>query len=200
MRDKNQLGFTGILLAAGSGSRFDPAGGRNKLLQPWLDGSVASVAAGNLKAATGRVIAVVRPGAQALTAQLQPLVTEVLECPSAGHGMAASIVSGLRASIDAPGWVIALADMPRVSPDTIRKLVAAIEDGADIAVPVHAGRRGNPVAFGRRYLPELLALEGDRGARALLQALPVAQVTVDDPGIHLDIDTPDDLEKMAKRD
>lgn len=202
--DMVRPGCTGILLAAGRGSRFDTGGARNKLLQPLgdandvRDDSVAATAARNLMLATGRVIAVVRPGAHALSAQLRPLVTEVLECPAADEGMAASIVCGLRASLDASAWVIALADMPRVTPDTMRKLMEAIELGADIALPVHDGRRGNPVAFGRLHLPALLALQGDRGARALLQVHPVVEVEVNDAGIHLDIDTPEDLRRIAR--
>jgi molybdenum cofactor cytidylyltransferase len=56
-----------------------------------------------------------------------------------------------------------------------------------------AGRRGNPVGFGRVHLQALLALQGDRGARGLLQSCPVTEVAVDDPGIFRDIDTPADL-------
>jgi molybdenum cofactor cytidylyltransferase len=58
---------------------------------------------------------------------------------------------------------------------------------------VFEGRRGNPVAFGARHLPALLALEGEHGARSLLRSSPVVEVTVDDPGILRDIDTPGDL-------
>jgi molybdenum cofactor cytidylyltransferase len=55
------------------------------------------------------------------------------------------------------------------------------------------GRRGNPVGFGRVHLAALLALEGDQGARRLLQTCPVTEVPVEDPGIFRDIDTPADL-------
>lgn len=58
---------------------------------------------------------------------------------------------------------------------------------------MHDGRRGNPVAFSRAHLPDLLRLTGDAGARSLLQYYPVQLVEVDDPGIHLDIDRPQDL-------
>jgi len=90
-----------------------------------------------------------------------------------------------------------LGDMPRVAPSTIDALRAAIEAGAGIAAPVYDGRRGNPVAFGAAYLPRLLALQGDQGARALLSTEPVTQIVVTDPGILHDIDTPSDLEKTG---
>lgn len=75
----------------------------------------------------------------------------------------------------------------------MRALAAALERGVGIAVPTWQGHRGNPVAFSRKYLPELLVLNGDQGARRLLQAFPVAEIAVDDPGIRMDIDTPADL-------
>jgi molybdenum cofactor cytidylyltransferase len=108
--------------------------------------------------------------------------------------MASSLVHGLRQSpADCAGWVIALADMPYVQPESIAAILTALQNGADIAVPVCQGRRGNPVGFSRRYLPQLLALTGDQGARALLNMYPVTEVPVNDPGIFQDIDIPEDL-------
>lgn len=188
--------IAGILLAAGKGSRFDPSGARNKLLQPLDDGDPVAVAsAKNLLAALPRVVAVVRPQSTALADALRTIGCMPTVCAEAETGMAASLVHGLRHASDADGWVIALADMPHVSPGTIAALAGAIERGADIAAPSYRGMRGNPVAFGRRHLPQLLLLQGDRGARELLKAHPVVEVAVDDPGIMRDIDTPADLER-----
>lgn len=191
-------GITGILLAAGRGRRFDPLGQRNKLLQP-IDGEpVVAHSARHLLAAIPRVVAVVRPDDEAVAAQLSALGCEVTVCPEADTGMAASLVHALRHAAGASGWVIALGDMPRVRPSTIAALARAVEEGADIAVPVyrseHGNERGNPVAFGRRHLPQLLALAGDRGARGIVRDNIVNEVAVDDPGILLDIDTPPDLQ------
>ena len=187
-------GMTGILLAAGKGSRFDPQGMQNKLLQALPGGeSVAAAAAASLVAALPAVLAVVRPGADALTARLREIGCEVTVCPQADCGMGASLVHALAQARAAAGWVVALADMPYVRPDTIAALVAAISKGAAIAQPMHGGRRGNPVAFGRQHLPALLRLDGDQGARALLKAFPVTEIEVDDAGIFHDIDTPADL-------
>jgi molybdenum cofactor cytidylyltransferase len=187
----------GILLAAGRGRRFDPLGRRNKLLQP-IDGEPVVVhSARHLLAALPRVVAVVRED-DAVAAQLASLGCQVTVCAEADSGMAASLVHGLRCTEDASGWVVALGDMPRVQPSTIAALARAVEEGADIAVPVHGDghgkRRGNPVAFGRRHLPQLLALAGDRGARGIVKDNIVNEVAVDDPGILLDIDTPPDLQ------
>ena len=184
----------GILLAAGRGARFDPAGVQNKLLQRLPDGrEVAVASAKNLLEAIPSVLSVVRAGNDALGESLRSAGCEVTVCPNAEEGMAASLVHALSLTRDARGWVIALGDMPYVKPSTITKLAAAVSGGAAIAAPVLDGRRGNPVAFGRAHLDALLQLRGDEGARHLLRNHPVTEVQVDDPGILRDIDTPEDL-------
>lgn len=183
----------GLLLAAGRGRRFDPSGVRSKLLQslPTAAGqTVLATAAGNLAAALPTCV-VLRSDAPDLAAQVAGYAW--VPCASADDGMAASLVCGLEQTADAAGWVIALADMPYVQAATIQALASALRQGADIAVPTYLGRRGNPVGFSRKHLPQLLALQGDQGARGLLQSCPVVEVAVDDPGIHQDIDTVADI-------
>lgn len=189
------MNAVGILLAAGRGRRFDPQGRRNKLLQPLAGGEPVVVAsARNLLSILPRVIAVVPPQDGGVADALRALGCEVALCEEADSGMAASLVAALGHSLpQADAWLVALGDMPYVAPSTLRALLAALDEGADIAAPVFEGRRGNPVAFGAVHLPALLALRGEHGARALLASAAVAEVAVDDPGILRDIDTPDDL-------
>lgn len=184
----------GILLAAGRGSRFDPTGARNKLLERLPGGEPVAVAsARNMLAALARVIAVV-PSEGALAGALRACGCEVTVCTDAGQGMAASLVHALRYSLpDSQSWIVALGDMPFVQPSTIRSLADALASGAAIAAPCIEGRRGNPAAFSSAYLPALLALRGDEGARAILASHPVTLVPVLDPGIFRDIDAPADL-------
>ena len=193
----------GILLAAGRGSRFDPTGGRYKLLQALPNGEPVVVASARaLLAAVPRVIAVVRAEDAATANLLRGLGCEVVVCANAGEGMAASLVCGVRHAQDANGWLIALADMPYVQPATMAALAKAATTAAaagatteaTIAAPVHDGQRGNPVAFGRGHLHALLALAGDQGARSILKNNPVNELMVDDPGILQDIDTPSDIQ------
>ncbi|MGH8856128.1 MAG: nucleotidyltransferase family protein, partial [Telluria sp.] len=124
---------------------------------------------------------------------LRALGCDVTVCPDADTGMGTSLVHAIRHALPADGWLVALGDMPFVRETTLAALRDALLAGADIAVPVHAGQRGNPVAFGARHLDELLALGGDQGARRLLRTHPVTEVEVDDPGILRDIDSPSDL-------
>jgi molybdenum cofactor cytidylyltransferase len=188
------MNLAGILLAAGRGRRFDPTGGRNKLLQPLPGGEpVVAASARHLLSAVSRVIAVVPPDDGGVAALLRALGCEVTLCEQADSGMGASLVQAVRHSLPADGWLVALGDMPYVQEATLAALRDAVRGGAGIAVPVHGGRRGNPVAFGAAHRDALLALGGDQGARRLLQTHPVLGVAVDDPGILRDIDTPADL-------
>lgn len=189
------MNAVGILLAAGRGRRFDPLGHQNKLLQPLGTGdSVVAASARHLLSVLSRVIAVVPPQDGGVAAALRAAGCEVVLCADADSGMAASLVQGITHSLPrADAWLVALGDMPYVAPSTLRALLAALADGAGIAAPVFAGRRGNPVAFAAHHLPALLALRGEHGARAILKSAPVVEVAVDDPGILRDIDTPGDL-------
>ena len=191
----------GILLAAGRGNRFDPTGARYKLLQSLPNGEAVVVASARaLLAAVPRVIAVVRADDAATASLLRGLGCDVVACANAADGMAASLVCGVQHAHDANGWLIALADMPYVQPATMAALAQAVrqaggsKSATTIAVPMHEGQRGNPVAFGRAHLQALLALTGDQGARSILKNNPVNELTVNDPGILQDIDTPSDIQ------
>jgi molybdenum cofactor cytidylyltransferase len=193
MADNRKL-ISGILLAAGSGTRF----GGDKLLHPLEDGvAIAAHAARNLLAATPDVVAVVRWGDFPLYDMLEQEGCQVTMFKDAAKGMGASLAHGIAQARGADGWVIALADMPRIDPDTIRRVIAALEEGASIAAPARGGERGHPVGFGAALRDELLALTGDQGARAVVERHlgDLKLVECDDPGIVLDVDRKTDLEK-----
>ncbi len=119
-------------------------------------------------------------------------------------GFAGSVKTGIAAVPEnAVGAVVCLGDMPLVDTQTIDRLIDALspEQGLLIAVPVNDGRRGNPVLWARRLFGELMALEGDFGARHLIvkHAEAVAEVEVNGSGPFLDIDTPEALAMGAPR-
>lgn len=184
--------LSGILLAAGRSLRF----GSDKLLHPLSDGTPVAVAAlRNLRAAAPSIVAVVRQEDGLLAKLMEEEGARVSACPRADQGMGASLAWGVAAAAQAEGWLIALADMPFIRPQTIARVLRAMEQGALIAVPLHAGRRGHPVGFARALREELLALGGDQGARSLLahHAARVVEIECEDPGILLDVDQPEDL-------
>jgi molybdenum cofactor cytidylyltransferase len=189
---KQQKHIAAVLLAAGAGSRF----GGDKLLHPLDDGvAIAAHAARNLLAATPDVIAVVRWGDFPLYDMLEQEGCQVTMFQGAARGMGASLAHGVGQARSADGWVVALADMPRVPAAIIKEIIAALEGGALVAAPVHKGERGHPVGFGAALREELLALDGDLGARAVVDRHrdSVQLIECDDPGVLFDVDRKSDI-------
>jgi molybdenum cofactor cytidylyltransferase len=190
-----QQPIVGVLLAAGAGTRF----GGGKLVHPLEDGvPIAAHAARNLVAAGLDIIAVVRSGDFPLADILEQEGCEVTHCADSVHGMGHTLAHGIGEMREAGGWVVALADMPRLRPETIRAVAAALADGAVIAVPFCNGQRGHPVGFSARLRDELTQLRGDTGARAVLErhANEIVRVDCNDPGVLLDIDRKTDLDRV----
>ncbi len=111
-------------------------------------------------------------------------------------GQLSSLVAGLRA-LPPDGFdavIMALVDHPLIDPVVVDSIIVAFEaTGRPIVVPVHAGRRGHPVLFAARLIPELLAAPFDEGARAVVRAHAdeVLEVPAPAPGVLADIDTPE---------
>jgi len=181
--------IVGILLAAGSSRRF----GSDKRLHPLPDGTPMAVAsARHLAAVCSRTIVVIRPDDTVLASLLAADGVETIVCAAAEQGMGRSLSSGVAASADAGGWLIALADMPYIQPASYHAVVRALQDGARMARPVFAGQMGHPVGFGATCFAALLALTGDQGGKAILDADPAALVLcpVVDHGVLKDVDLP----------
>jgi molybdenum cofactor cytidylyltransferase len=182
----------GILLAAGFSRRF----GANKLLQPLADGvPLALTTARRLRAALPDVLAVVNPRDPELARLLTEDGFPVTVCPRAQDGLGASLAWAIKYASRADAWIVALADMPYIQPETIARVADAIDQPTALAAPVFRGRRGHPVGFGRAYFEELARLTGDEGARSILRdhAERVRWLACEDPGILTDVDTLADL-------
>ena len=160
------------------------------------DGTPVAVAsARSLLQGVDSVLAVVRQAQDELAGCLNREGVGTVGFPADGQGMGDSLKTGVAAAANATGWIIALADMPFISPVTVHAVADRLRKGAGIAVPYYRGRRGHPVGFGIRYREQLLALGGNRGAIDVLEnyAADVDKVICDDPAIHADIDLPADL-------
>lgn len=182
-------GIAGILLAAGSSRRF----GADKRLSQLEDGTPMVLAsARNLAAICARTLVVIRPDDGEVALLLQEAGLETVVCAEAAQGMGRSLAYGVAAAADAPGWLIALADMPYIQPESYRSVLQALAQGARIARPVHDGRPGHPVGFAAECYAELVVLTGDRGGKSIIDADPVAAQAcpVDDAGVLKDIDRP----------
>lgn len=186
----------GVLLAAGASRRM----GCDKLSLPWRGTTVldATLARWTAVAEFDEILLIRRHHAPD---GHEPRV-RVLVNTDAAEGMGSSLrLAAGTLPPDTEALVVGLADMPEISTATISALVAAWRPlGArGIVAPVFDGKRGHPVVFGAHHFAALRELSGDRGARAILQqcAADLTLVTVDDPGVVLDLDTPADLEARS---
>lgn len=182
-----------LMLAAGAGSRF----GSDKRVANLADGRrLIDASVDALLATALPVFACLRWGEEELSDSLSRRGVTVIECRNAAEGMGASLAEGVAelSRDDWPALLVALADMPFVSPVSVATVASAAKPDR-ICAPIYRGKRGHPVAFGRHFFPELTRCEGDRGAADLLQAYSAAllQIPVDDPGILRDVDTPEAL-------
>lgn len=182
-----------IVLGAGRGSRF--LGDGHKLAQR-LNGRPVFAHTIACALASGLPLKVVT------TEPLLPLVLphvarrDVIVLPDAQTearlGMGYSIAAGVRASMDAPGWLVLPADMPLISDSTLLRISQELRHHP-VVYPQHLGRRGHPVGFSAELVSELVTLTGDEGARRLVARYPAQAVDVDDPGVLQDFDTTDDF-------
>jgi molybdenum cofactor cytidylyltransferase len=196
-----------IILAAGRSSRYRAGGGAeaSKLIACYRGEALVRRVARAALAFRARPVVVVTGNARIeVEAALAGLPLAFAFNPDFASGLASSLRTGVAAlPASAPGAVVLLGDMPGIEAATIDRIVEAFRasPGALAAVPVHAGRRGNPVLLGRALFTAVARLEGDEGARRLLrEAAPdrVAEVRFDDVAVTLDIDTPDDLATARK--
>jgi molybdenum cofactor cytidylyltransferase len=119
------------------------------------------------------------------------------------HGLSTSLRAGIGAvPPECDGAVVLLGDMPGVSAPLIEKVVQAFDPGEDraICVATARGERGHPVLWGRQFFPELEALDGDAGARAVMSRYPnlVCEVEAGDDAPLADIDTPEALDAVTR--
>jgi molybdenum cofactor cytidylyltransferase len=186
-----------LVLAAGASSRM----GRPKQLLDWRGRPLVRVAAEVALAARLSPLLVVVGGAQAEVADaLAGLPLRIVANPDYAAGQSTSLRSGIAAlDHDADAVVVLLGDQPFVTAAIVEQIVAEWQaSGAAIVAPTYAGQRGNPVLFARAVFPELLAVQGDQGARGVLAAdrERIRLVAFGDPRPLADIDTPEDYERL----
>lgn len=191
----------GIVLAAGMSTRF----GANKLLAP-LRGKplVRLVAEAALASQLDPVVAVLGHQSERLRAALGELVDHdrlaIAVNPAYGDGQSGSVVAGLKAvQDDCAGAMFLMGDQPLLDAAIVDQLIAAYRrSGKEICYPSVAGKRRNPVIFGARFFPAILALTGDTGARALIDANPEAAIAVEfnRPTAFRDVDRDRDLDDL----
>jgi molybdenum cofactor cytidylyltransferase len=192
--------IAGVLLAAGRSQRM----GQPKLLLPWHGVPlIRFVAQQILHSTLDELIVVSGHRAEHLRAALDGLALRVVHNDDFLDGQSTSLRAGIAALDPAvAAAVVLLADQPLLQAQTIDDLIAVYRrEQSPLVVPRHQGQRGNPVLFDRRLFPELLAISGDQGARAVIKAHEHELRWLDtaDGGILLDIDTPDAYGALIER-
>jgi molybdenum cofactor cytidylyltransferase len=203
----------GIVLAAGKASRF----GQPKQLLDFRGQPFVRVVAKNaLAGGLSPVVVVTGANAEAVEAALQDLPVLILRNTDWENGQSSSIKTGLQALLPAPRQVgspvfnqsganrpeagaaiFLLADQPQIPPTLVQALVNTHSlELAPIVAPFVRDRRANPVLFDRLTFPDLLSLTGDVGGRAIFNKYPVTQLPWHDENVLMDIDTPEDLERL----
>ncbi|MFO0903540.1 MAG: nucleotidyltransferase family protein [Pirellulales bacterium] len=199
-----------ILPAAGRSVRM----GRPKLLLPWRNAAIIDAVLQTwLAARVDRVVVVVRADDQALANACQAAAEAagderlaIVRPTPDPLDMKASVAAALRwlATHEQPTdddvWLLAPADLPTLSRETIERMLAAADSGRrEICVPLHGGRRGHPVVFPWRLACAVDQLGEDEGINRLLTMHPVREVPDELESPPSDIDTPADYARMVER-
>lgn len=193
-------GWSALLLAGGAGRRFGANQRGGKLLAD-LGGApvIRRVAERVAEARFAEMVVVAGAEEASLCSALEGLACRFVDATDWAEGMAASLRAGIAAlAPDAAGVCVFLGDMPLVPVGLCAELIKAAEAAGYAARPRCNGKPGHPVAFTRAGFADLMALEGDKGATALLACrTDVAYLDTADRGVLLDIDTPEDLAAVA---
>jgi molybdenum cofactor cytidylyltransferase len=203
----------GIILAAGGSSRF----GQPKPLLDWHGKPFArAVAETALAAGLSPVVVVTGAHAEQVEIAVNDLPVIIVRNEGWQGGQSSSIQAGLR-SLPPPslrdaspksfgfggGWegvgaaIFLLADQPQITPTVLHALTEEhARTLAPIVAPLVEGKRTNPVLFDRLTFPDLMALNGDVGGRAIFSKVPVNYLTWQDESLLSDVDTPEEYRKL----
>ncbi len=191
------LRFEAVVLAAGAGARF----GGGKLLAPWRDGVLLDAALESAFAApVRRVTLAVGADGERVAAAAEEFARRrgaldrltIVSTPDWALGLSAPLkraIAGLAPDVDAA--FVFLGDMPMIPVGVPAALAKALTGDVAAAIPTFDGELGHPALIGAPLFPAILDLQGDRGARRLLDALGprLARVAAPDSGVLLDVDT-----------
>jgi CTP:molybdopterin cytidylyltransferase MocA len=186
----------GIVLAAGAATRF---GSYKQLVdfngRPLLEHSIRAVTASPVD----RVVVVLGAAADQVIARVDLHGAEFVVCDRWDEGQSASVACGLAELSDCEAVVITLGDQPRLSPDAIRRVIAARAEGVDAVRATYAGEPGHPVLLERSLFDRMRNVSGDHGARNLLLSVATREVPCEDLGGGEDVDTPAELDALRTR-
>jgi molybdenum cofactor cytidylyltransferase len=194
-------GIVAVVLSAGESSRM----GSPKALLPINDETFVERIVSTLKRTrVGEIIVVIGHNAEELKEKIAHLPVEILTNREYKLGQLSSLQVAIRHLLrtqNCEGILVHLVDHPYIDSGLVDCMIEAFEaSGKLIVVPRHQGKRGHPVIFSRKLLTELLQAPIDQGAKAVVNAHvdDTLQIDIDDEGVTIDIDTPDEYRRHVK--
>lgn len=203
--------FAAILLAAGQSSRFEDGAKLTHLIngKPLIAWSLAPL----IESKFEQIIIVTGGHAKVINSLLTPFETQqenitTIHNETYNEGMSTSIASGMsliKSNIE--GVFICLADMPMIKVEIFTKLSNTYEEERDkqsnktIFRPAYEGQPGHPVLFRKKHFSNLSSLDGDKGAKELIQQNKdeLKLISVNSSDILIDIDKKEDLYKLQSK-
>ena len=190
-----------IILAAGGSKRL----GQPKQLVPFEGLSLIerTVTAALETPRLWPIIVVLGGNAELIRPVLRRYPVLVADNPAWAEGIASSLRTGITTlnqfSINLERALITLCDQPHLSSQAFTKILdAQRQSRSDLVAAHYQGHPGAPALFGRKYFDQLGQLTGDEGARTIFRAIPADEITaVELPDLSLDLDTPDDYQKIT---
>ena len=183
----------GLILAAGKGSRF---GGHKQLAEldgrPLLEHAILAMTASPV----GRVVVVLGAGSEDVLAGVDLHGAEPIVCERWEEGQSVSLAFGLGELSECEAVVVTLGDLPKLSTNAIRRVIAARGEGVEAVRATYACEPGHPVLLERELFERLRDVTGDHGARHLLLSVSPREVACDDLGGGEDVDTPAQLDTL----
>jgi molybdenum cofactor cytidylyltransferase len=183
----------GLVLAAGAGTRFGSAKQLADLDgRPMLEHSILAMVASPV----GHVLVVLGSGAEEVLQSVDLHGADAVVCERWAEGQSASLACGLAELAGSEAVVVTLGDQPFVSPNAIRRVIAARGGDAAAVRATYHGEPGHPVLLERRLFERMRDVTGDHGARNLLISMPTREVPCEDLGGGQDVDTPAQLDAL----
>ncbi len=200
MTSLSMPGFCGVILAAGSSSRM----GREKALLPWGQGTILTGDIEVLNATCDMVLVVTGKNTDALRPVIDANGAFLVVNPEPERGQFSSLQTGLRAVLNygRDAAVITLVDRPPATMSTVTRLrdsyVSRAESGIWAVVPQYGEQHGHPIVVGREMITAFLQAAATATARQIEHdnQQHIAYVPVDDPLTVVNIDTPDDYQRL----
>lgn len=186
------MNFAVLITAAGFSKRFRNAGSGNKLLALLHGKPVLRHTLEHAQATGMDVYVITRPEDH----QIHAMANQANLIKFASDGLGLSIAAGVKATKNYDGWIIAHGDMPLLTTASYMAVKRQLLTSPLVRCVVD-GKFGHPAGFQKKFLEELIALDGDISARRIFGSHPSVSVNLDDPGCLLDVDTQSELRILS---